>query len=417
MNERLKKALKRQSELREAMNWANGKKEGADGYLAPDKLAEHQGELVKLEVEIRAALDEPETRTDDGEFVRLRDRVDARAFINAAIEDRAITEGPEAELLQELKLPDSNVMPWAAIEDRQIEDRQDAVTPVPDTAIGQPRQPILTRVFHRTDAAFVGASMPTVPRGLPVYPVMTGGAAGAMVAPGVEQDAEAAAFVGQNVAPKRATARYLFRAEDAARFEGLESTLRSDLRLVMGGLIDRQAINGDGAGANLAGFISHAAAGANPPGTAAGVIDLAKVDSAIALGVDGLYASGPEGVRFLIGIDTMRRALQIRPESGAGIPADRSLYAHWQDNCGGVRASSRVAAQSAGQGGQVQSAYRFVPNGLRFIVPVWEGVELIRDPYTGAAKGEVALTVIALYGALMVRNNGVQEVKFKLSHG
>lgn len=416
MNERLKKALRRQSEIREALNGANGTSEGQDGYLAPDKVVELRAEMVKLEVEVRAALDEIEIREGDGQFVALRDRVDARRYINAAIEDRAV-DGAELEFSTELKLPASNVMPWAAIEDRAVEDRQDMVTPVPDTAIGQPRQPLLNRVFHRTDAAFVGAAMPTVPRGMPVYPVMTGGAAGAFLAPGAEQDAEAAAFVGQNVSPKRATARYVFRAEDAARFEGLESTLRGDLRMVLGQLIDAQAVAGNGAGANLAGFISHAAAGTEPANTAAGVIDLAKVDAAIAGGIDGLYAYDPAAVRFLIGIDTMKRALQIRPETGAGVAADRTLYAHWMANAGGVRASVRVAAMEAAAGGQVQSAYRFVPNGLRFVVPVWEGIELIRDPYSGAAKGEVALTVIALYGALMVRNNGVQEVKFKLSHG
>ena len=410
MNERLKKALKRQSEIREALNGAHGCKEGETGYLAKDKLTELQAESVKLEAEVRAALDEPETRRDDGQFVALADRVEARNYISAAVEDRAVT-GPEKELADELKLADRNVMPWAAIEARQ-EDRQDAPTTVPDTALGQPRMPILARVFHRTDAMFVGAQMPTVPRGLPVYPVMTGGASGGFEAPGAEHDAEEATFVGQNVSPKRATARYVFRAEDAARFDGLESTLRSDLRMVMGNLIDAQAIAGNGQGANLAGFISHAAAGAAPEAGAGGVINLAVIDGAVAGGIDGLYANEPADVRFLLGTQTMRTILAMRPHAAQG-GSDATLLSVFRNACGGVRATTRVAAAAA----NVQSMYRFVPMGLRFVVPVWEGVELIRDPYSGAAKGEVALTVIALYGALMVRNNGVQEIKLRLAAG
>ena len=409
MNERLKKALKRQSEIREALNASNGKEPGQDGYLAPEKLAELQGEMPGIETEIRAALDEPEQRADDGRFTTLRHRVEARRFVNAAIEDRAV-EGAELELMQELKLPDRNMIPWAAVEDRAVEDREDAVTTVPDTAIGQPRQPILNRVFHRTDAAFVGAMMPSVPRGTPVYPVMTGGAAGGMAGPGVEHDAEEATFVGQNVAPKRASARYVIRAEDAARFEGLEDTLRGDLRMVMGNLIDAQAISGDGQGANLAGFLSHAAAGEDPAAGAGGVVSMAVTDAAVAGGIDGLYANEPGDVRFLIGTGTMRAILAVRPHAAQGA-SDATLLSIFRNACGGVRATSRIAQPDP----KLQSMYRFVPNGLRFVVPVWEGMELIRDPYSGASKGEVALTVIALYGALMVRNNGVQEVRLRLA--
>lgn len=401
MNERLKKALKRQSEIREALNASVGKKAGQDGHLTDEKRAELQSESVKLEAEIRAAIDEPDPRDADANFRSLADRIEARHYINAAINDRAV-DGAEAEFSKELGLDVRNVMPWAA-----VEDRQDMPTQVPESATGQPRQPLLRRVFHRTDAAFVGAVFPSVPRGTPVYPVMTGGAEGGMFVPGAAVEAEEATLEGQNVSPKRASARYLIRAEDAAKFDGLESTLRSDLRIVMGQLIDAQAVAGDGAGANLAGFLSHASAGA---AAGAEVITLADIDMHISRGIDGLYANEASALRFMIGTETDRILRTVRPFAAAGGSA-MSLDEFWRANVGGLRVSRHVG----GVTGNVQKAYRWTPNGLRFIVPVWEGVELIRDPYSGAAKGEVALTVIALYGALMVRNNGLATINIRLA--
>lgn len=407
MNERLRKALRRQSEIREALNRANGVESGQDGYLAPDKLAALQAELVTIETEIRAALDEADEREGDGRFVELRERVTAGAYIRAALEERAIT-GAEAELARELSLPERNIMPFAALESRAVEERADAATSVPEAAIGQPRQPILNRVFHETAAAYLGAMMPTVPRGLPVYPVMTGGAVGAFKAPGDGQDAERATFTGQNVGPKRATARYLIRVEDAARFEGLEDTLRGDLRMALGVLIDAQAVGGDGQGANLAGWISHASA--LPAGNGA-ALEMASLDGYTAGGIDGLYATMPGGVRFFIGTETERKLHETRPFAAAGGTA-MNLAQLWRASCGAVRSSYLVSAPSGAQNDA--PVYRFVPNGLNFVVPVWDGIELIRDPYTGASKGELALTVIALYGALMVRNNGITGLKLRL---
>ena len=228
-----------------------------------------------------------------------------------------------------------------------------------------------------------------------------------MRAPGVAADAMAATFTGVSVSPKRATARYIIRAEDAAQFNGLEPVLRADMRQVLGNLVDEQAINGDGKGANLAGFISHATAGAEPAAT---VVQVGEIDGYIAGGVDGLYTNDPSGVRFLIGTATEKALLIRRPFSAAG-GSVQTMSGLFRASCGGVRATTRVAAVA----NNIQSAYRFVPNGLRFIVPVWEGLELIRDPYTLARRGEIALTVFALYGAAMVRNNGLQEIKVRLA--
>ena len=46
------------------------------------------------------------------------------------------------------------------------------------------------------------------------------------------------------------------------------------------------------------------------------------------------------------------------------------------------------------------------------VAPVWEAGELIRDPYSGAGKGEVALTLCYLWAFGLLRPSNFARVKF-----
>ena len=46
------------------------------------------------------------------------------------------------------------------------------------------------------------------------------------------------------------------------------------------------------------------------------------------------------------------------------------------------------------------------------VAAVWEAGELIRDPYSGAAKGEVALTLCYLWDFGLPRTSNFQRIKF-----
>ena len=39
-------------------------------------------------------------------------------------------------------------------------------------------------------------------------------------------------------------------------------------------------------------------------------------------------------------------------------------------------------------------------------MPVWEGLQLIRDPYTAAGKGEIVVTGLMLVGDVIVLRDG-----------
>ena len=75
------------------------------------------------------------------------------------------------------------------------------------------------------------------------------------------------------------------------------------------------------------------------------------------------------------------------------------------DRTGGVRTSRRIAAPAV----NIQQAIirRSNPAGDRVaVMPVWNGLQLIRDPYTSALKGEITITGLMLVGDVIVLRAG-----------
>ena len=389
----------RMSEIRGRLN--------GDAEVPAAEATALQSELVGLEVKFQEAVKAEAEKREEAkaaEVAPLADRIECRRFVQAAMNDERV-DGAEREIQQELKLPDT-AMPFQALDPgiESVEARQDVVTPVAASVIHKPLQSLLRRVFRRTDAAWLGVRMPSVAPGTPNYPVMTGGTTGEMKAAGAAVNAAAAAFTGTTIEPTRGTARYLYRVEDAAKFANLEDVLRGDLREVLGQLLDDQVVSGNGVAPNISGFINHAAArvGATP----AAVATIGSFDTSLADGIDGLYAYDAGGVRHLIGVDTQKFLMKTRIATGE----QPTFSERWTANGARWRASSRVAAIASTK----QNAYRFRPAEFRGIAPIWQGINLIRDPYSGAAKGEVALTVLMLFGFDVLRG-APQTVEFKLA--
>ena len=104
-------------------------------------------------------------------------------------------------------------------------------TTVPASAIGHPQEPVLARIFKMSRMSFLGARMPTVGMGEPIYPVLTDGGSGAAYSPGGEADAEGRDLHirdrGTDPAIRPLPVAGL---EDAVRFP-VEEALRSGLRM------------------------------------------------------------------------------------------------------------------------------------------------------------------------------------------
>ena len=82
---------------------------------------------------------------------------------------------------------------------------------------------------------------------------------------------------------------------------------------------------------------------------------------------------------------------------------------------GGVRTSRRIGAAVS----NIQQAIvrRDNPGGDRVaVMPVWEGLELIRDPYTSAGKGEVVVTGVMLVGdVVLLREDAFVQDSYRLA--
>ena len=365
----------------------------------------------------RAYRDAVENYEEPPEERQLRERIECRHYIGAALTGRRV-EGAEAEYNAELGMPADGIMPWAALEPRQ-EERQDVATSPSDAVMGQPQMETLRRVFERGNVGFLGVRTPSVPFGHPNFPVMTGGATGASAAEGGTIDAEAATFTQETVEPTRLGARYLMRVEDMARFPAMENILRSDLRTVMTQLRDKQVLSGDGTGSNLTGI--RKALESNPKKTDPAMATTISAGNTAAAwtawlqelygGVDGIYAGSVSGVRWLLHLDAYKRLGQLFKSA--------DVEASMMDYMGRIGVSS-MASNFFPASATVDTITNVVLNvrtskGDDAVAPVWEGINLIRDPYTGAAKGEVAITAFSLHGFKFLRTAGWKLVGMKLS--
>ena len=295
-----------------------------------------------------------------------------------------------------------NVAPWEAL--LPVEERADVATAVADAAIGHPQESILARIFKRSRLGYLGARMPMVASGEPIYPVLTGGATGSAQAAGGAVSAQAATFTGETVGPTRLSARYLFNIEDVVRFP-VEDALRSDLRMVMADLFDEQVLNGNGVAPNMNGLFRNDAAG--PLGVHAAeatVTDFDQVLTKIYAYVDGAAADMVSDVRTLVGMATYRKFAILRETNG------RNLFDQLSSIGANVRASAHVPAAAA----NVQQAIQ-VRRPEDLVVPVWQGVRFIRDPYSEAASAQVSITAHTLANLKLLRSGNWRKVAFKLA--
>lgn len=406
----------RQSEIREAMN----------GPEEPANAAELRAESAKLEIEYRGILaaegeseeraeDTPETALPEDvadeldaevrERQRLEGRVELRRYLAAAMRDAEL-DGAEAELNAAVELRGTGgvAVPWAALAlPEPDEQRQDAHTPAPAN-VARTLAPVIPRVFATGIARYLGIAMPMVPAGERQYTYLSAGADPEMKAKGAAVDADAATFTPVDFSPVRLTARYLFRREDVASFAGMEAALRGDLSMVMQESMDNQILNGTGVAPNVDGLLATAANGglddvANP----GAVVTAATLIDTYAALVDGRYAKTQGAVRVAIGAATYAKLASL-------VQGDAYVYDRYA-------MQTRIEALMPAAAANVQQAVAAKVNapGPNAVAPVWEGLELIRDPYTGAAKAEVAVTAIMLWNFGLIRKAGFARLKFKLA--
>lgn len=359
-----------------------------------------------------AALEKLLKETEDAIEVptELSTEVELRSYLQSYMRGHRV-DGAQAELNKELGLDDETMVPLAAFLP-EVEQRADVPTRTPDLPSNTNLHSVTARVFEGTLAGRLGISMPGVGAGQQDYPVLTGGTTAAPVAEGSQHDAAKATFVTTSINPKRITGRYVFSVEDIAKLGGqLETVLRNDLRTVLGRQVDFQVINGDGTGQNITGLlktlnkpfaVNHSGNNAQKP-TVTMAFTWQTLRDLILDGIDGVYAMDENAIRLAIGTPIYiagRKLFNNNANIAAdGIDALRALGSAVVASKRLVSAFQYTNTQSANAVSDVvQSAWIRTAEPSAAIAPVWNGVSVIRDPYTGAGKGEIALTMHTLIG-------------------
>lgn len=421
MHKSIAEAMKEQIEARHALLALDPERPKEEFQAAETRMLQADKDVVAA---FEKASDETDKRAEE-----WRDKVSLARYLGAIKEQKTV-DGAEAELRTELGLSDMAI-PLEALLPLSVEERTDAVSPQ-DTAskalafgtINQTRANLLTRLFKQTDTAFLGVAMPSVPAGERVYPVMTDGTTAGMVERGDEApDAKAAKFGVVNATPKRLSARYVFDLEGVATLGAeLESTLRADLRRAMGYQMDLQILNGDNADGEVNGLINQLPLTASPADTYASnqpnkVVDWSIARQTLTLLLDGVYARSEAAWRILWGQATYNilrnsyRTAQAQDVDGvaavAGLGAAQALSFQIA-----APATATVTGQSGASTKKLQAALFNSEAGFA-VAPIWQGITMIRDPYSEASKAQVVMTAHMMFDFILRRTGGWKKIAFR----
>ena len=344
----------------------------------------------------------PEGDAEDRERAELRGRVRLSGYVAAAVEQRS-ADGAEAEYNAALGIA-GNRFPLemlAPVETRATTDTDTTTTP----------RRWLDRLFSGTAAERVGITMESVSPGVASFPITTAGASAAQRGRG-EAAADAAWTVGvSELKPTRNSVRLTFNIEDAARLPGLESALTRDLRMALVEGVDRAIFLGDdGANENSA-DITGLQTAANVTEATLKQADKVKGPETLTAFtglVDGIHAAGLGDLRVVAAIGAWR----LWESTIVNSAADNMTLAAFM-RAAGLSWTARGDIEDATTNGKFGA---FIGRGRGIegagVAAVWEAGELIRDPYSGAAKGEVALTLSYLWNFGLPRSSNFARVKF-----
>ena len=290
------------------------------------------------------------------------------------------TDGAEAEIQKHFGLA-SNQIPLEMLRiDRGVEERAAATVP---GSIGDASQAgVILPVFASGDGAFLGIERPTVEVGVASFPMLS-------TRPSVRgpfSDSSDAAqtdatFVANALSPQRLQASYSYRASDAARFAGLDSSLRLALNSGLTEALDDQAISGSD------GLLT----GTNLPNANVTALTswLQYLDRLLYGRVDGRFARSPSDVRILVGSAVFSHLSTLYKSSESDETGSERLAAR----SGGLVVSPHVPALASKR---QNTLMRLGMSAGAAVQPLWNAVSILVDPFSKSVQGEVVVTATLL---------------------
>ena len=396
----LQKITLRLSELRSRLNEISGLEGDAFTEEIRGEADTLQTEYRDLETRHRAAIvsEGEEERQIRAEFSEGPEGAEMRALIgrcnvgrilDCVVENRAV-DGADSELQQHYKMG-SHQIPLALLRGGgSPEVRTSGFTPAPSNVQGN-QQPIIPAVFPQSCAEFIGVDMPTVPVGDSIFPVLSTSVAPGTPAKNANQATSEAAFSAEKLSPGRIQVAFFYSREDRASFAQMDEALRMNLSDALADKLDSEILAG------AAGGLLNGAILANHNVTDETTFALYR--SQLLYGrVDGKYANEASQIRVVLGSGTYAHAASQYRSNNADFNALDSLM----KDSGGINVSAHIPAVASNR----QNALIRLGSRRDYVAPIWDGIEMVVDPYTQAKAGEIIITGVMLYAKKLLRADG-----------
>ncbi len=406
------KIMRRQSEIRSQLSELVGKETTDDETRQIDTLdaeyraneTKYRGALIVEASERDAASAELENRSAD-EWQGLIDNFELRQVV-ANLDTGAAISGQTAEVVTEMRAQGSfqgQPIPWGALE-RRAGETTSATTPDPTRTM-----PLVDRLFPTSVAAQLGASLVQVGQGSLEYPVSTASTVASWQTDEVTDLPDPVPFTTADakLSPDFALGVRMKITRKALKQsgEGLESAIRRDMNGAMQMELDRSLILGSGAAGEPLGIIPGAATyGINVNNLGAAATWAAFRTEVLAFMV-GNAASGPGSVRALIRPEVWDR-MDGSYITGTAVTEFELMR---KAMLGVIMTTNALEAPA---GGETTAVLATSAGGLPPIhIGAWGGIDLIRDPYTDAASGQLRLTAIATMDQTVARGAQLRIVE------
>ena len=383
------KIARHQSEIRQALAGLVGKEnptedetrsmESMDAEYRVNE-TRYRAALVAEDQERREAGADLETRSDR-EYAELLGRFELRQVALALDEGKALS-GATKEVVDELRSKGGYQgvpVPLAALETRAGE------TVAADQINPKTIRPVIDRLFPASVASRLGVQSINITSGELEFPVATAGAVFGWQTTELADVGAASEYQTseRSLNPDQTGGAQMVISRKALKQagEGLESAIRRDLNAVIGTELDRVVINGTGAAGQPLGVI---------PG-------------ATAYGITSTAATGVDWAAFRAEIVAFMEANAISAASAVNLGITPAIWAMLDDtlitgtavsewdrltkHVGTPAISNVIPDETAILTATVQGV---APGYLG----IYGGVDLIRDPYTKAASGQLVLTAL-----------------------
>lgn len=391
------KIQKRQSEIRQSLAALVGKDKPTDDETRSmtDLDTEYQANetryraaLIAEDTERREAGADLETR-DSKEYADLVSKFEVRQVASFYDEQKALS-GETAEVVQEMRSKGSYrgiPVPFAALELRAGETIASG-TPDPIQT-----RPIIDRLFPNSVAGRMGTQMINIDSGAVEWPVVTSSVAAGWADGELASVAAPAAFATTDRPLKPENnfgVQMVISRKTLLQSAGIEQAIRRDMNSAIGAGLDSAIFAGTGLSGQPLGVI----AGQATYGIGTSAVNAAASWSAFRDAVVAFFnanaASGPGSVNLL-----------VRPEIWSfmdGALISGTAVSEWDRLLKNISSPAMSANALAAPTGTPKASKALLTTSAGGVSPIfcatWNGVDVIKDVWSGAAAGSLKLTAI-----------------------